>query len=457
MRRGVTLERDESATGAGTSVSLSSPDASAVAMRGTGPRVLAVTSEPPWPLDSGGHLRSFFLLKALASRAELRVVCPVQPHQEAALAPLAAAGLELRPVPVPARSIAQEARRLVSAGLRGEPYVMYGRHRWQAALAAWRAARRDFQPDLLYFDHLDSWVYASLSASDRTPAVIDLHNVYSLLARRSASEQTQSWKRWWLTREARQLERIETQIAKACPTLFAVSETEASHFRRLGAPQVHAVPNGVDYASRADLPAGRWGPPTVLFLGSMGWGPNVAAVRFLAGAVWPALRERIPDVRLLIVGRNPPADVRALAGETITVTGAVPDVKPFLAQASVLAVPLDAGGGTRLKILEAFAAGLPVVSTRVGAEGLAAERDVHYVEAERPDFAGALADLLSSPARGAQMAVAARALAQASYDWQHIGERAAGHVLAAAGRGPASEILGRLPAGRGFPGTKTEP
>jgi glycosyltransferase involved in cell wall biosynthesis len=116
-------------------------------------------------------------------------------------------------------------------------------------------------------------------------------------------------------------------------------------------------------------------------------------------------------------------------------------VKPYLAEASVLAVPLDAGGGTRLKILEAFASGLPVISTRIGAEGLAAEPGTHYGQAERPDFAGAVADLLGCPAAGTRLAQAARALVRRTYDWQLIGERAAAHVLAAAGRQPASAIL----------------
>lgn len=391
-------------------------------------RVLAVTSEPPWPLDSGGHLRTFHLLKALGARSRLRIVCPIQPHQQDAVAPLVAAGFNLRPVPVPARSTRTEARRLVEAMVRGEPYVMYRRHAWPAVISAWREELRS--ADVLYLDHLDSVIYAPDPAG--RPTVVDLHNVCSLLAQRASDEQSAGWRRLWLRREARRLAQLERRIARSGQTLFAVSDTEADYFRRLGAARVHAVPNGVDCGARADLPTGRSGPPVVMFLGTMSWGPNVSAARFLARTVFPLLSQRVPGVSLLIVGRDPPPDVRALHGGAITVTGSVPDVGPYLARASVLAVPLDAGGGTRLKILEAFAAGLPVVSTRVGAEGLAAEAGTHYVQAERPEFAEALTDLLTAPGQGTRMAHAARVLAGDLYDWHAIGDDAADHVLAVA-------------------------
>src|SRR5262249_31565581 len=159
-----------------------------------------------------------------------------------------------------------------------------------------------------------------------------------------------------------------------CQAVCAVSDAESAHFRGLGASAVHTVPNGVDCAAFPDLPTGRGGPPVVMFLGTMSWGPSAAAARVLAREVLAVLRGRVSGVVLAVVGRDAPADLLALSGSPgIEVTGGVPDVKPHLLRASVLAVPLDAGGGTRLKILEAFAAGLPVVSTAVGAEGIAAE------------------------------------------------------------------------------------
>lgn len=387
-------------------------------------RILAVTSEPPWPLNSGGHIRSFHLMKALAAAADFRLVCPVAPDQSASVDALQKAGIAVRPAPVPARTKFAEAKRLLGAALKAEPYVMYRRHAWGEAARVWASELKAAAPDVLYLDHLDAFLYRA--AAPHVPAVIDLHNVYSLLVRRTAEEQTSTLKRAFLLGEATRLDRVERRAAKDCTAVCAVSDVEAAHFRSLGASAAHTIPNGVDCAALADLPTGRSDPPVVMFLGTMSWGPNAAAARFLAREVLPALRARIPDATLLVVGRDPPADLLALNGTPgIEVTGGVPDVKPYLLRASVLAVPLDAGGGTRLKILEAFAAGLPVISTAVGAEGIACEPGTHFALAERPDFANATAELLADASGSARMAEKARELARDVYDWPRIGRKAA--------------------------------
>lgn len=393
-------------------------------MTATRPRVLAVTSEPPWPLNSGGHIRSFHLMKALVAATEFRLVCPVAPGHGPSVDALRGAGIDVRPAPVPARTKWAEAARLLGAALRAEPYVMYRRHAWAESARVWEAELKAALPDVLYLDHLDALLYRA--AAGTVPAVIDLHNVYSLLARRTADEQTGPLKRTFLQGEARRLDRVERRAARECDALCAVSDAEARHFRSLGAAAVYTVPNGVDCAALADLPTGRSGPPVVMFLGTMSWGPNAAAARFLAREVLPALRAKVPGATLAVVGRDPPPDLLALNGTPgVEVTGSVPDVKPYLLRASALAVPLDAGGGTRLKILEAFAAGLPVISTAVGAEGIAAEPGAHFVLAERSGFADATAALLADASGSARMAAQARELARAVYDWQQIGRKAA--------------------------------
>jgi polysaccharide biosynthesis protein PslH len=398
----------------------------------TRPRVLAATSEVPWPLNSGGHIRSFHLMKALAAATDFRLVCPVPPAQESGIEALRAAGIDVRPAAVPSRAPWGELKRLFGASARGEPYVMYRRHAWREALAVWSAEHDANPPDVLYLDHLDAFLYRG--AAPDVPAVIDLHNVYSLLARRTADEQTNPLKRAFLRGEGNKLDRIERRAARECQVVNAVSDAEAAHFRELGASVVHTVPNGVDCAAFADLPVGRDGPPVVMFLGTMSWGPNAAAARFLAREVLPALRARVPDAALAIVGRDPPADLLALNGTPgIDVTGGVPDVKPYLLRASVLAVPLDAGGGTRLKILEAFAAGLPVVSTAVGAEGIAAQPGTHFTLAERPAFADATLALLADRGGASRMAEHARELARDVYDWSRIGRKAVEVVTSCVG------------------------
>lgn len=385
--------------------------------------ILAVTSEVPWPLSSGGRLRSHHLLKRLASRHDVRLVVPVTPDRVGDLDGVRAAGIDVVPVPVRGGWL-RTATGAASAAVSGRPFVMYARHDHRDLREALRSAARQRRPDAWYFDHLDAFVYADEAGADTV--VGDMHNVYSLLVDRTADEQKSLLLRQYLKREAHLLSTVEGRAALRADLIFTVSEDEARTFTARGARRVMVAPNGVDLTRYGVLPCGqRPAPPTVLYLGAMSWEPNAAAAGFLAREVMPEVRRRVPDVRLQIVGRDPSPAVLALRSDAVEVTGGVPDVMPYLAQAHVLAVPLDAGGGTRIKILEAFGAGLPVVSTAVGCEGIRARPDVEIVVAARERFADALTRVLASPAAAEAMARQARALAEREYGWDAIGERVA--------------------------------
>jgi glycosyltransferase involved in cell wall biosynthesis len=396
------------------------------------PSVLAVTSELPWPLDRGGHLRTFHLLRALASANRVRLIAPSSDPDEGAVRALRDAGIELRAVRVARRRQATEALRVAHATVAAEPYVLYRRHRWSAVRAALRLAVAQDPPDVCYLDHLDSFVYARACAS--TPIVIDLHNVYSELAARTALEQRRPLLRWFLAREAAALARMEQRAVAGARVAMAVSERDQQYYTDLGARAVYLAPNGVDCAAYAALPeARRTGDPLILFVGAMSWAPNVSAARFLAADVLPRVRRELPGARLRIVGRDAGPEVHALArADGVEVTGTVPDVIPHLAQAHIMAVPLDAGGGTRLKILEAFAAGLPVVSTPVGAEGLDVIHGRDIWLATRARFAEGVVQLLKDQQRAAVLAGHARQLVIDRYDWSAIGRIACAAVAASA-------------------------
>jgi glycosyltransferase involved in cell wall biosynthesis len=145
------------------------------------------------------------------------------------------------------------------------------------------------------------------------------------------------------------------------------------------------------------------------------------------------VRRRVPDARVTIVGKNPPPEVLALAQQeaNVEVAGNVRDVVPYFRGAHVLAVPLEAGGGTRLKILEAFAAGLPVVSTPVGCEGIDGVHEEHLLVADRPQFADAIVRSLLDPAAAGERAGRAQQLAEECYDWSAVGRRAVDAVSCA--------------------------
>lgn len=405
------------------------------------PSVLAVTSEVPWPLNSGGHLRTFHLLRTLARRFDVRLVAPTRGSDEPGRAALERAGVTLRLVPVSPRTRMSEAMKVAAAAVRREPYVLFARHRNRGVSRALAAEARVCRPDVLYLDHLDSLVYAD--AVPDVPMVIDLHNVYSRLAGRAGDEVPGRLQRSYLAGEARLLARRELVAARKAHTIMAVSDDDAGYFSALGAARVVVVPNGVDCSAYAGASAARPGPPTLLYVGALDWPPNATAARLLATEVLAAVRQQVPDARVTIVGKNPPPEVLALAAmQNVEVAGNVRDVVPYFRSAHVLAVPLEAGGGTRLKILEAFAAGLPVVSTPVGCEGIDGVHGEHFLVADRPQFADAIVRSLLDPAAAGERASRAQQLAEQCYDWSAVGQRAVDAVsCAAAADGTRAEAL----------------
>lgn len=389
--------------------------------------VLAVTSELPWPLDTGGHLRSYHLLRALAQSFHVRLVTGVLPGQEEAVAALRHAGLDVRPASVGPRVVWREAARALTAAIHGEPYVLYRRHDRFAVRTAVREELQRELPDVVYLDHLDSLVFRQELAGLRV--VMDLHNVYSTLTDRAALER-RGVARIYLRREARLLQQMESHAARLSETLLTVSQSDASHFLALGGRAVHVVPNAVDCAAYDSLPTGRRsGSPVLLYVGAMSWAPNASAARYLACEMLPKVRCRFPEIRLRIVGRDPTPEVEALRGLAgVEVTGTVKSMIPHLAEAHVLVVPLEAGGGTRLKILEAFAAGLPVVSTPVGCEGLSVKHGEHLLVSHREQFAENVLTLLADEQLGTQLAAKARGLVREQYDWAVVSEAACAAV-----------------------------
>ena len=171
------------------------------------------------------------------------------------------------------------------------------------------------------------------------------------------------------------------------------------------------------------------GPPSLIFIGNMGYRPNEDAILYFCKEILPIVRQRLPDVELWIVGTNPPPSVQALAGPGVHVTGRVPDVREFYERCTVSIVPLRSGSGTRLKILEAMALGRPVVSTSIGCEGLEVVDRRHLMVADAPaGFAQRTIELLENEETRSLMVDDARELAVKRYDWDVIAGDLAEHL-----------------------------
>lgn len=387
--------------------------------RGT---LLAITSEPPWPLDSGGHLRTFNLLDALAAHFDVHLICPASENRITSSGLPQDSACTIECVTVPDRTLLGEAGRVVSAQLSGQPYSMYRRHDWPALRRRWTNALDERKPQYVWLDHIDSFQYCPDMTGMQFRTILDMHNVYSLILSRLADECTNPLKRFALMSEARRMTRMERLACRSVDVVVAVSNREAEHFAGLGAKHVCVAPNGVNAVGvpeHSPRPSAA-DSPVILFLGAMSWQPNISAAIHLARTVLPAVKARYPGVRLNLVGKDPVEPVRELANLAgVTVTGTVPDIEPYLSEATVMVVPLESGGGTRLKILESFAVGLPVVSTPVGIEGIDAENGVHLRVAELDDFPEAIFSVFDNLA-DRRMTDNARNLVRSTYEWSTI-------------------------------------
>ena len=219
--------------------------------------------------------------------------------------------------------------------------------------------------------------------------------------------------------EAAKTERFEPAAVSAAAAVVATSDEDAAVLESLGARRVVVVPNGVDTAA---LPAGTVEPGAMLlYVGHFGYRPNSLAAAELIDEILPRVRAKLPTASVRLVGRAPSKDLRARAGDSVEVFPDVPDVVPHLRAARALVVPLRAGGGTRLKVLEALSAGLPVVSTAFGVSGLEVTDGEHVLLAETPaDLARCATRVIEDDALARELADNGRRLVEQRYDWSVV-------------------------------------
>jgi glycosyltransferase involved in cell wall biosynthesis len=398
----------------------------AVAMK---PLLFSILPRPPHPTRDGLAIRNYHLLAALEEHFRVRAFSLLDPER-------AYGGGEL-PRGVEIEWISQPPRRLrrawaAAASLAGSDAYSERLYRSRALsrrVAAGVAAERP----CWVVAHSYHVAPAALAAGP--PVWIDFHNLDSEIWRRTGEGSEGGAAAWFARLQAPRVRRLESALARRAAGLSCVSRRDAEALRAIGAAaEPMVVANGVDlsrYRMRADSPEHE----VVFFVGDLSWPPNADAVRWLREKVWPELKRARPAARVEILGRDAPADVLGFAAPDWTLLGGGADTRPHWARAAVAVVPLVAGGGTRLKILEAAASGVPVVSTPIGAEGLEfAPGTEILLREDAAGFAQAVAGLLADRAAARRQAVAARARVEALYDWERIGEEFARELAGRAAR-----------------------
>jgi glycosyltransferase involved in cell wall biosynthesis len=385
-------------------------------------RLLFLTHEPPLPLVSGARLRSYHLMRELARRGHpvsLFAVVAGEPVSASASRQLAelCERVDLHPFrPSRLRRRARLATDYVlgRAFERGYFYTPTGAHALNALLA-------EVRPDVIVVGQL--YMEAYLPRDPDALTIFDSHNVE---ARRIATMTRGGGARAVIARrQARPVAAHEAEVVGRLGRTWAVSPEERAYFGPLAPGRVDLVPNGVDCAALPMRPS----PATstdLLFLGRMDYGPNADGARHLIDDVLPHVRHEAALVR--IVGANPPPALRRLAERTpfpIEVTGFVPDTAPYLETARALVVPLRSGGGTRLKILEALARGVPVLTTTLGCEGLGLRHRREVLIADDPaEIAEWIDRLLEDDELCASLAREGRDAVERRFDWSAIGDAA---------------------------------
>lgn len=384
-------------------------------------RAAFVTPYLPWPADTGGKLRSYYLLKGLAERAEVDLYTfahgPVTDP-----GPLADLCRSVLVTPLDAGSRPLRSLLALSKALpRSVRYFQTDRSLRvvQSQLAAGY--------DLLVSDEIVVSPYVTGARNPGVARLINRQKIDYLHYAEMADSRAVSRDKALDWVEARRLRAFEYAEMPRFQSVVVCSGDDAREARlQVGDAHVpiEIIVNGADtdyyQPHRAPDPH-----PTVLLLGTMHYYPNIDAVLHYVQTMHEALRAAIPDLRVLIVGHRPPPEIEALGNlPGVTVTGSVPDIRPHLARSWVQLVPLRLGGGTRLKIVESMAAGLPVVSTSVGAQGLAVTDGVEMMLADDPaDFVRKTVELLAEADLRAAMALTARRFVEENYSWRSLGAR----------------------------------
>ena len=405
--------------------------------------VAVLDEELPFPLTSGKRIRTFNLLARLARRHRITILCHQNPDREESVAASEAfrtLGIETIVVPraVPSKSGPGFYARLAGNLLSPLPYSVATHTSPTLAEAVKEFALNN--PVDVWHCEWTPYAQCLLEAFEgdlaATRWTVMAHNVESLIWQRYSENEANPLKRWYLRKQCEKFERFEKWAYSTATVPIAVSQDDAKLMQAdFGARRVDVVENGVDigyFKPQRDVERDL---AKLLFLGSLDWRPNLDAISLLLEEIFPKVREANPAATLSLVGRRPPEWLKARVATVpgVRIFADVPDVRPFLATATMLVVPLRIGGGSRLKILEALASETPVISTRVGAEGLQLTPGRDLIVTETPaEMVAAIQDALRNPDEFQETAERGRQRILKQYSWDPLADKLANVWQAAA-------------------------
>jgi polysaccharide biosynthesis protein PslH len=389
-------------------------------------RVLYLTQVLPYPLNTGARVRQYYVLRYLCQHHTVTLVSFVRdddkPEHIEHLKSICAA---VYPVPM-LRSRWRDLRAIAKSVLTQLPIIIARDEiESMSALLARLAAEQPF--DVIHADQVSMSEYGL--AGGRARRVLDLHNAMYVVTERLAANEPNPLKRMLLRREARALGRYEARLCAQYDQVTFVTDEDRDliqrqiekHHVQLPPDRFTTIPICIDPSEKRPIvPVAR--PHRILSLGVMFWPPNAEGALWFAREMWPRLQARHPELVYTIVGKNPPEYLRQLHGQNnIEVLGYVPDLNQVLAETAAFIVPLRAGGGMRVKILDTWCWGLPVVSTQIGAEGIQVRAGENILLADEAGaFAVAVLRLVEDAGLNRQLRDCGRRWVEENYDWRRI-------------------------------------
>jgi sugar transferase (PEP-CTERM/EpsH1 system associated) len=384
-------------------------------------RILTLISRVPWPLTDGAAIRDFNLMREAARRHEMFLLCflctPSDRDHLAKLRPYCKdiVGIDLR------RPRATMLPRAAKSLIRNRPFITEEYRRGVMATALQRmVAERQIDVIHAHFLHMSQYYPFKGQAA----FVHDAHNLEHVLWKRIAGTARNPLTRLFAASQCSKLIHLQRQVGLGSEKCVTLSEDDRTEYERIcPRARVATVPNGADVEYWQ--PSANSGEPrSMLYFGNLGWPPQSDAVLYFHRAILPAIWERIPDAKLYIVGQNPPESVRRLADGRVIVKGFVPDMREYVARASVVVMPLRIGAGTKHRVLQALAMQRPVVCTRVAAEGIDLIHGRTALIADQPaEFAAHTIRLLEDRELRAKLGKHGRELVLSRYDWRSIYDR----------------------------------
>jgi glycosyltransferase involved in cell wall biosynthesis len=395
-------------------------------------RILFLTQILPYPLDAGPKVRAYYVLRHLAQSHDVTLISFVRPTDaEEQIAHLEQFCRAVFTLPMP-RSRARDALWLVRSLVSGESFVIS--RDWvpqMGELIGSQLAATEcdaIHADQLWMAQYALWARKWKPETGKPRLVLDQHNAVYMIPARLARGERNPVKRALASSEARKLARYEVETCAQFDQVVWVTQEDHN------AVQCQAKDSGPQVPSSAVIPicgdpeatgvvARKADARRVTFLGGMHWPPNAQGALWFAEQVFPLVLAEVPGAVLTIIGKSPPKQIlnsqRPIPGANLEVTGYVADIEPYLAETAAFVVPLLAGGGMRVKIVDAWLWGLPVVSTSIGAEGIEIRPDENILIADGPEtFAEATIRLLQNRSEAQRLAQAGRRWAEQYYDWR---------------------------------------